>query len=563
MGTHWAAPGAGASAEGAGLAHVHRGGRPASRRLGFLPGLSLCSPERFALPENAAAIAVDVSSPDRLGKAEALYNAADRRWVIDHHGTNPHFGQINWVEGDVPATGILVNRLYRAMNAPLTKEAAVCLYTALSTDTGNFVYDSVNGECFEMMAGLMEAGLPLAEVSRVLFREKREDFVRLLGVTLPSLRVTEGGSIAGLCTSLEHFRQNGLNPAETERCGGLCHRHSGRLHGLLSARAGKKRDEGQLPGTAALSGGSGCPAIWRRRPSAGGGLYAAYARCTGREGSRNGAASGVGGAKKLMSEAKKPLCGFLNILKPPGMTSSQVVGYVRWLLNGAKVGHGGTLDPEASGVLPLMIGKAARLFDYMQEKEKVYVTEVAFGAATDTQDAQGRVIASGENYPDEAALREVIFSFTGQLWQRPPMYSALKQDGQRLYELARKGRTAEIPKREVTVHSLELQSMTENHGALLKVRCSKGFYVRTLCNDLGEALNCPAHMRFLLRAESGVFTLQTAVTLERLRQAKESDDLRNAAAAAGNGAAASAVAGHARPTGKASAQRRQAAGFCL
>ena len=83
-----------------------------------------------------------------------------------------------------------------------------------------------------------------------------------------------------------------------------------------------------------------------------------------------------------MSEAKKPLCGFLNILKPPGMTSSQVVGYVRWLLNGAKVGHGGTLDPEASGVLPLMIGKAARLFDYMQEKEKVYVTEVAFGAAT-------------------------------------------------------------------------------------------------------------------------------------------------------------------------------------
>lgn len=105
------------------------------------------------------------------------------------------------------------------------------------------------------------------------------------------------------------------------------------------------------------------------------------------------------------------------------------------------------------------------------------------------------------------------------------MYSALKQDGQRLYELARKGRTAEIPKREVTVHSLELQSMTENHGALLKVRCSKGFYVRTLCNDLGEALNCPAHMRFLLRAESGVFTLQTAVTLERLRQAKESDDL--------------------------------------
>ena len=166
-------------------------------RLRFLPGLVLHRPEEWVMPENAAAIAVDVSSPDRLGKAEALYNAAARRWVIDHHGTNPGFGHINWVEGSAPATAILVNRLYRAMNAPLTKEAAVCLYTALSTDTGNFVYDSVNDECFEMMAGLMEAGLPLAEVSRVLFREKREDFVRLLGVTLPSLRVTEGGSIAG------------------------------------------------------------------------------------------------------------------------------------------------------------------------------------------------------------------------------------------------------------------------------------------------------------------------------------------------------------------------------
>ena len=185
-------------------------------RLGFLPGLTLCRPEEVGMPENAVAIAVDVSSPDRLGKAEAQYNAAARRWVIDHHGTNPGFGHINWVEGSAPATAILVNRLYRALGVPLSREAAICLYTALSTDTGNFVYDSVNDECFEMMAGLMKAGLPLAEISRVLFREKRADFVRLLGVTLPSLRVTDEGRVAGLCTSLEQFRQNGLNPAETE-----------------------------------------------------------------------------------------------------------------------------------------------------------------------------------------------------------------------------------------------------------------------------------------------------------------------------------------------------------
>ena len=135
-----------------------------------------------------------------------------------------------------------------------------------------------------------------------------------------------------------------------------------------------------------------------------------------------------------MTEMNKPLCGFLNVLKPPGMSSAHVVGAVRRMLDGAKIGHAGTLDPEAAGVLPLMVGKAARLFDYMQDKEKAYVTEVAFGTATDTQDAQGVVIARGDHFPDEEAIRAAIPHFTGVIMQTPPMYSALKQDGKRLYE---------------------------------------------------------------------------------------------------------------------------------
>ncbi len=222
---------------------------------------------------------------------------------------------------------------------------------------------------------------------------------------------------------------------------------------------------------------------------------------------------------------QKPLCGFLNVLKPPGMSSAAVVGLVRRLFGGAKVGHAGTLDPEAAGVLPLMVGKAARLFDYMQDKEKAYVAEIAFGAATDTQDAQGVVLASGQNYPDEAALQSALLSFVGTQMQRPPMFSALKKDGQCLYELARKGQSVEIPERQVTVHALRLNAMTENHGALIAVRCSKGFYVRTLCQDIGEALGCPSHMRFLLRTQSGVFTLQTAATLESLQAAKDEGNL--------------------------------------
>ena len=226
-----------------------------------------------------------------------------------------------------------------------------------------------------------------------------------------------------------------------------------------------------------------------------------------------------------MTQEMKPLCGFLNVLKPPGMSSAHVVGAVRRMLGGAKVGHAGTLDPEAAGVLPIMVGKAARLFDYMQDKEKAYVTEVAFGASTDTQDAQGAVLETGENYPNEAAILSGLESMTGTIWQTPPMYSAIKQDGKRLYELARDGKEADVPAREVTVHELKLQAVTEPHGALVSVRCSKGFYVRTLCKDLGDKLGCPAHMRFLLRTQSGPFTLQTAHTLEALKQAADESRL--------------------------------------
>ena len=217
-----------------------------------------------------------------------------------------------------------------------------------------------------------------------------------------------------------------------------------------------------------------------------------------------------------------PLCGFLNLLKPPGCSSAAAVGYVRRLLGGVKAGHAGTLDPEAAGVLPVMVGKAARLFDDLQDKEKAYVAEVAFGVATDTQDAQGRAIAVGDRYPDAQALAQALRAFEGEQWQTPPSYSAVKQDGKRLYQLARAGVEAQAQPRRVVAHELRLMRMTGDHGALLSVRCSKGFYVRTLCHDLGRVLGCPAHLRFLLRTQSGPFTLETALPLEEVaRRARE------------------------------------------
>ena len=217
--------------------------------------------------------------------------------------------------------------------------------------------------------------------------------------------------------------------------------------------------------------------------------------------------------------------GFLNILKPPGMTSAAVVAQVRRLTGEKRVGHAGTLDPEAAGVLPVMIGKAARLFDYLVDKEKEYVAECAFGVATDTQDATGKVIATGESYPSYEAVQAASRQLIGDIWQRPSMYSAIKQDGVAMYERARRGESVEVPLRQVHVESIDLHGEMPDHGVLMTIRCGRGTYIRSICNDLGELVGCPAHMRFLLRSQSGVFRLDTAMTLEEAAALKETGEL--------------------------------------
>ena len=172
-------------------------------------------------PEAAAgaadlALAVDVSCKERLGACAPAFLAAARTAVVDHHSSNHGFAQINWVDGDAPATAVLVYRLLEAMGGALSREEAVCLYTGLSTDTGNFIYESTSAESFRMMAALMDAGLPLAEYARRLFRVKELPFVRLLGQALPSLRLTCGGKVAGLTLTAEQMRKAGAKAGHTD-----------------------------------------------------------------------------------------------------------------------------------------------------------------------------------------------------------------------------------------------------------------------------------------------------------------------------------------------------------
>ena len=200
------------------------------------------------------------------------------------------------------------------------------------------------------------------------------------------------------------------------------------------------------------------------------------------------------------------------------MSSAAVVAVMRRLTGEKRTGHAGTLDPEAAGVLPIMTGKATRLFDYLVDKEKEYEAVCAFGSSTDTQDATGTALETGTDYPDLETVREKAQELTGEIRQRPSMYSAIKVGGKPLYVRARKGESIEVPERTVTVYSIDVTGEEPDHGAALRVRCGKGTYIRTLCDDLGKKCGCPAHMRSLIRTRSGVFTKETAITLEEARE---------------------------------------------
>jgi tRNA pseudouridine55 synthase len=206
------------------------------------------------------------------------------------------------------------------------------------------------------------------------------------------------------------------------------------------------------------------------------------------------------------------LNGILVVDKPAGVTSFDVVGRVRRRLRVQRVGHAGTLDPDATGVLPVMLGEATKLMPYLSEHQKEYRAVVRFGVRTDTQDLSGRVLSEiAVTALDRDALTDVARRFVGRILQTPPMYSALHHGGRRLYELAREGVEVERPAREVTVHAIEVEAC-DGASATLRVVCGRGTYVRTLAADIGDALGVGAAVAQLTRLRVGPFTLADALS---------------------------------------------------
>ncbi|MCP8616479.1 tRNA pseudouridine(55) synthase TruB [Salirhabdus salicampi] len=224
--------------------------------------------------------------------------------------------------------------------------------------------------------------------------------------------------------------------------------------------------------------------------------------------------------------------GVLPLWKPKGLTSHDCVFKVRKIAKTKKVGHTGTLDPTVEGMLPICIGQATKLSPLLMGGEKVYEAEVCLGIATETEDQEGDIIER-KHVPSlsEDKIKEVLATFVGDIEQIPPKYSAIRVNGKRLYEYAREGIEVERPKRVVSIYDMELISSIKNDDGKVtfsvRVRCSKGTYIRTLCVDIGKSLGFPAHMSNLTRTQSGTFTQNKAITLEDAEEAAEKGELQN------------------------------------
>ena len=213
--------------------------------------------------------------------------------------------------------------------------------------------------------------------------------------------------------------------------------------------------------------------------------------------------------------------GIIVIDKPQGWTSMDICAKLRGMYREKRIGHAGTLDPMATGVLPVFIGRATRAVEFASEGEKEYVAGLKLGIVTNTQDTSGEVLETRPVNVTPEQLEEALTKFRGDIEQIPPMYSAIKINGKKLYELARKGKEVERKPRPVTIHALTLEEQTAPDEYVIRVRCSKGTYVRTLCHDIGQALGCGATMSSLRRTMAAGFTLEQAVTLDTVQDCEE------------------------------------------
>ena len=487
-----------------------------------------------------AVLVMECSSLARTGVA-----GLDRSPVIniDHHPGNTGYGAINWIDETAAACGEQVFTLLDALGVPLSADIATHLYLAILTDTGSFHFSHLTPRTYELAARAVAAGADPQWIARTHYDSNSLARVRIFGAVLNGMAMHADGRVALLTI--------------TQGAGGGARRHLRRHRGAdqLPAHGEGRAGGGVLQGVGArrlarqpaLQGRGrhrrDCQAVRRRRPHERLGL-----RLAGHHRRRPRHLCPAAGRRR-----GRMISGVLVLDKPQGPTSHDMVAVARRALGERRIGHCGTLDPMATGVLALAVGQATRLVQFLSSEEKHYDAVVTFGRDTNTYDATGDTVAESSDRPTREALIAALDRFRGTFAQLPPAYSAKKIGGVRAYHLARRedGATLDLKPVMVTVAQLELLAF-DGDRATLAMRVSAGFYVRSLAHDLGRALGMGATLEALRRTRAGDFGLDDAVTVEtdgdeRRRRPGRADDSPVAPAPGTALARADAGGGRLRP----------------
>ena len=499
---------------------------------------------------DAAAIIMECGDLTRTG-----VSGLERFFVIniDHHPGNTGYGALNWFDASAAACAELVYDLVHALGVPMTREIATHIYLAILTDTGSFHYSSISPRTFDICREALEAGVDPVLVARNVYDSNNMGRLKLFGAVLSAMQIDQTGRIAIVYLDHEMARQAGGTYDDTE----------GLINLPLTVKEIQgvvffKQSEGDEYRVSMRSKGD--IDIGAVAKEFGGGGHKNAAGCTvtpttaqdvhrkDRAGNRAaerqdcGAAEIAAGCSRLPSlqsailnlQSAIRMDGLLVIDKPVGPTSHDVVDRVRRALGERRIGHTGTLDPGASGVLPLVLGRATRLARFLSASDKSYAATVRLGFATDTQDAQGTAVGPVHQgpWPSDETINRALDPFRGTFLQQPPAYSAKKIAGERSYRVARRAKResatnpgspavaalpAPVP---VTAMAIELIAV-EGDLVTLTIDCSAGFYVRALAHALGDALGIGAHLAGLRRVRSGDVTLEDALALDALERNPE------------------------------------------
>lgn len=469
--------------------------------------------ETTEIKEDTAIIALDSSDSERLGPAKNLLQN-HKILNIDHHIDNKHFGDINYVSPDSAATGQIIYDIAYYMSWHINKTIAYYLAVAVLADTGFLRYSNTDRSVIQMIDQLMAKGVNIYEINRDLYGKEKPKNLKLIGRALNNLTILEDEKIAYLYLEKKDYEELDANFEDKEgivnyardidniEVGILFNEEDDRVKVSL-----RSNDYYPVNKLAAEFGGGGHP------KAAGCGINLDL---------KTAIEQVISKAIELNKEYRRwfeisEYSGILNLLKPPGISSFGMVGWLRRVLDMRKIGHTGTLDPLAAGVLPLCVGKATRIIQFLPEGKKTYICELKFGVSTNTLDLEGKVTArdnSWEKLKTESII-EVFKSFHGKVEQIPPMFSAINYNGKRLYQLAREGKEIERESRDIEIFDLEILEI--NLPVIrFKVTCSKGTYIRSLVRDIGRKLNTEAVMTFLLRTESGPFKIDNSLYPEDL-----------------------------------------------